>query len=70
LKNERVDERLFLRFDAVFLRRYEVEQCLGTAIQFVQFTVTRLMAALPAVLIEYGEEEGTMMEGTVFDRIV
>ena len=36
----------------------------------MQFTVTRLMAALPTVLVEYGEEEGAMVEGTVFDRIV
>jgi hypothetical protein len=36
----------------------------------VQFTVTGLMAGLPTVLIENGEEKGAMVEGTVFDRIV
>jgi hypothetical protein len=36
----------------------------------MEFTVTRLAVVLPTTLIEYGEEEGTVVESTVFYSIV
>jgi len=65
-----VNDRLFFRFNTVFLWRYQVKHCFGTAIQLMEFTVTGLAVVLPTTLIEYGEEEGAVVESTVFDSIV
>jgi hypothetical protein len=52
------------------LRRYEVKESFGATIQFVEFTITGLMVVLPTALIEYCKKKGSVVEGTVFDRIV
>jgi hypothetical protein len=64
------NDRLLLRFDAVLLWRYQVKQRFGTAIQFVEFTVTGLMLVLPTTLIEDGKKEGAVVESAVLDSIV
>jgi hypothetical protein len=63
-------EALFFRFNAIFLWRYQVKQCFGTAIQLMEFTVTGLAVVLPTTLMENGKKEGAVMEGAVFDGIV
>jgi hypothetical protein len=52
------------------LRCYEVKQRLGTTIQFVEFTVTRLTVVLPTTLIEYGKKKGAVVESAILDSIV
>lgn len=64
------NERLFFRFDAILLWRYQVKQRLGTTIQFVEFTITGLVVVPPTTLVEYGKKKGAVMEGAVFDSIV
>jgi hypothetical protein len=63
-------ERLFFGFNAIFLWRYQVKQRFGSAIQFMEFTVTRLMVVLPTAFIEYSKEKGAVVQGAVFDGIV
>jgi hypothetical protein len=52
------------------LWRYQVKQRFGTAIQFVEFAVTRLMVVLPTTFIEYGKKKGAVVESAVLDSIV
>jgi hypothetical protein len=52
------------------LWRYQVKQRFGTAIQFVEFTVTGLMLVLSTTLIEDGKKEGAVVESAVLDSIV
>lgn len=63
-------EELFIRFDPIFLWRHQIKQRFGTAIQLMQFTVTRLTVVLPTTFIEYCKKEGAVVKGAVFDGIV
>ena len=64
------NERLFLRFDAVLLRRYEVKESLSATVQFVEFAITGLTIALPTTLVKNSKKEGPVVKGAVFDRII
>jgi hypothetical protein len=52
------------------LWRYQVKQRFGTAIQFVEFTVTGLMVVLSTTLVEYSKKKGAVVESAVLNSIV
>ena len=64
-------EILFVRLNTVFLGSDEIEECLGTSIQFMESSVLALRSSFfTTLLAKDGEEELAMVQSTVFDRVV
>lgn len=55
-------EVLFVGLDTVFLRSDEIEECLGTSIEFMESSIFALRSSLlTAFLVEDGEEESAVV---------
>ena len=64
-------EILFVRLNTVFLGSDEIEECLGTSIQFMESSVLALRSSFFITLLaKDGKKECAVVQSTVLDRVI